>query len=776
MCTIGALILLLILVASQMREDTVAKARTKKAESAQPLVPTSIEPAPIEIEVTEPEPELALIPIPEASLPITIAEPEPLPAAPPEARPAVATAEQLAQLDALNRKSQSLAQALKEEAGRFNSVTEKSKVLQAELSRVTSEKDTLSNRIEQLRLTRLKAESRSKEMQVEKAQLVELIDQSSEMIDKQRRELGSPKFAIIPYDGQTGTTRRPVILECVRGEIRFASEGVTVPVARLEPFGPEQNPLLAGLYAVFQYWSEKAQSSRDPSANPYALLIIRPDGVESSDAARLLLDTLADSGNLGYELVESSFEFAPLPAPDDVKQRCREAVEAAYQIIPKTPSSVLAMRRDRGTGLDDVTDDFGGPGGSPNGAGPRDGGPNRRSTADLRDPFGEAANRRALAQSTAPIDVGRLVHGPVASNSFFDSVHFRQRSPGDSSGEPNGQIAGYGQFGAPGSDRATDPRNSRLANGQPGGTGPNSVQPGSAGRGVGATDFRQPDFRQPDFGESGPNQPGGRQPDSSSFEGKPVGSGSSTGTSDNQPRLLDAGSGALAQQLPRDPETGASTSTGNALAQRLVPSDNPSQKPGGSAAGGHWTSSSKASSTGTDTGSPDAQSVNSSSNPAAGSTGQAGSGSESSPASGPPSSSFMKSLPQPAGSSGKQPGIDLPEEEPPRIFKARRRWGVPDQPGKIPLEHDIDLTIKPGEVVFDGRFRVVKKPGWTTEDLVKQSIEALDVAARDWGQPPGAFFWVPNVKLKTQPGGEPISQHLTRTLTEAGASAKEAPR
>ena len=138
--------------------------------------------------------------------------------------------------------------------------------------------------------------------------------------------------------------------------------------------------------------------------------------------------------------------------------------------------------------------------------------------------------------------------------------------------------------------------------------------------------------------------------------------------------------------------------------------------------------------------------------------------------------SVMTSLPSSPRRSGEQRNIALPpEDDPPPLFKTRRRWGVPEQPGTIPLEHDIDLTINPGEIIFDGRFRVIQKSNWTTDDLVKQSVEALDFAARDWGQPPGAFYWVPNIKLKTRPGGEAISKQFTKALTDFGASVKEQP-
>ena len=69
------------------------------------------------------------------------------------------------------------------------------------------------------------------------------------------------RFSILPYDYASGTTRRPIIIECTENQITFASEGVVLSAADIEGFTPAFNPLQAGADALVDYWQ-----ANDPQA------------------------------------------------------------------------------------------------------------------------------------------------------------------------------------------------------------------------------------------------------------------------------------------------------------------------------------------------------------------------------------------------------------------------------------------------------------------------------------------------------------------------------
>lgn len=139
-------------------------------------------------------------------------------------------------------------------------------------------------------------------------------------IDKTKRELeiaravaaGKPRsFSIIPYQGPNGTSRRPIYIECTGDYVIIQPEGVALDARDFEgPMGPG-NPLDASLRALREYLARNPEMSK--YGEPYPLLIVRPDGVVGYAAARAAMKSWEDE--FGYELIEDETKLA-YPKPD----------------------------------------------------------------------------------------------------------------------------------------------------------------------------------------------------------------------------------------------------------------------------------------------------------------------------------------------------------------------------------------------------------------------------------------------------------------------------
>jgi hypothetical protein len=135
------------------------------------------------------------------------------------------------------------------------------------------------------------------------------------------------EFTLMPYDGQLGTVRRPIIIECTEYSINFVCENIQLTAEQLSGFPPDYNPLLAGSRALFEYWTvrdrQNAKLSTPPP--PYVLLIVRPKGTVGFYVARRLLEKFDQP--YGYELVTDDMTLTWPPSEDAACRVCRESVE-----------------------------------------------------------------------------------------------------------------------------------------------------------------------------------------------------------------------------------------------------------------------------------------------------------------------------------------------------------------------------------------------------------------------------------------------------------------
>lgn len=163
----------------------------------------------------------------------------------------------------------------------------------------------------------------------ELARLQAALETEQRRLDEARREATGKRqsYAIIPYRGPNGTQRRPIYIECTKSAITIQPEGLTLgPQDFAGPLGPG-NPLDASLRAIREHWSRVEGGSG--GGEPYPLLIVRPDGAVAYSMARAALASWDDE--FGYELVDAEMQLAFPPTDPRLAATLLNTVKVARQ-------------------------------------------------------------------------------------------------------------------------------------------------------------------------------------------------------------------------------------------------------------------------------------------------------------------------------------------------------------------------------------------------------------------------------------------------------------
>jgi len=146
-------------------------------------------------------------------------------------------------------------------------------------------------------------------------------------VDTKEKEKRSKSYAIIPYQGKFGTTRRPIYLECRGDGVFLQPEGIRFSVQDfLGPLGPG-NPLDAALRAIREELLARKEFDPLAEGEPYPLLIVRPDGIEAYYAARAAMTSWGTGS--AYELVESDWNLTYPPRDPKLAEVVQQAVDLA---------------------------------------------------------------------------------------------------------------------------------------------------------------------------------------------------------------------------------------------------------------------------------------------------------------------------------------------------------------------------------------------------------------------------------------------------------------
>ena len=158
-----------------------------------------------------------------------------------------------------------------------------------------------------------------------------------------------PVFAIVPYEGTSGTHRRPIYLECRVDGVWVQPEGVLIALKDLKPpYGPG-NPLDAALRTIRTHYAP-ADGALNTSA--YPLLVVRASGIRTYALARLAMAGWDDQ--FGYELIEDDMELSYPEGEPGLDKEIQRSLATARS---RQAALVLAMPGRYRRAMEELSDD-----------------------------------------------------------------------------------------------------------------------------------------------------------------------------------------------------------------------------------------------------------------------------------------------------------------------------------------------------------------------------------------------------------------------------------
>jgi Skp family chaperone for outer membrane proteins len=146
--------------------------------------------------------------------------------------------------------------------------------------------------------------------------LQQLIAESQSTIRQLATEGGSKKrsIAILPSENERGTRRVPIYVECRRDGVFLQPEGIKfMPQDFMGQLGAK-SPLAVALRAAREHIVQKnPELGKSQDTEPYVLVVVRPEGLL---AFQLVCETIHAAGlDFGYELIDSEWDLR-YPTPD----------------------------------------------------------------------------------------------------------------------------------------------------------------------------------------------------------------------------------------------------------------------------------------------------------------------------------------------------------------------------------------------------------------------------------------------------------------------------
>lgn len=168
-----------------------------------------------------------------------------------------------------------------------------------------------------------------------------LSEAQQRLVETQQAVQKRPRsYAVIPYEGPNQTRRRPIYLECRADCVVLQPENITFFETDFDgPQGPG-NPLAAALRAAREYLLVQGTIDPQNGGEPYPLLLVRPSGISAYYAARAAMKSWASE--FGYELIGDDWPLK-FPPPDAglanvVQQAAAAARVQQERLIAAAPS------------------------------------------------------------------------------------------------------------------------------------------------------------------------------------------------------------------------------------------------------------------------------------------------------------------------------------------------------------------------------------------------------------------------------------------------------
>ncbi|MDR0390645.1 MAG: hypothetical protein LBH59_01970, partial [Planctomycetaceae bacterium] len=225
----------------------------------------------------------------------------------------------------------------------------------AEAYLASVEKQTVQLREEIKRLIELAQkmeQDNNNQQKIDIKSLEQLLQQKNaerELAEKRLAELqkelkeNKKSYAIVPYRGTNGTFRLPVYVECKEDKVIIQPEGIELSMYDFLALDRADNPFDSLLRVARQYYAETGQIER--GSEPYPLIIIRPSGVRAFGAAHAAIGNWLK--DFGYELVAEDWKMEYPQQNDELRQRMEKQLIVSRQ---RLQGYVATMRAKNGSG------------------------------------------------------------------------------------------------------------------------------------------------------------------------------------------------------------------------------------------------------------------------------------------------------------------------------------------------------------------------------------------------------------------------------------------
>ena len=184
---------------------------------------------------------------------------------------------------------------LAEERLKLSHLESNTRELEEKATAMQAEADLIAQTAEDKVEVRSNVESELRDLQ-------NAIASATSELDQTKQDLANldPKYVLIPYKGPNGTDRRPIYIECLADRVVMQPENVTLISEDFQEPLTVENPLARALRAKREFLQDNGLIGAE--SEPYPLLVVRPGAASTYAAARAAMK--AWESEFGYELVE----------------------------------------------------------------------------------------------------------------------------------------------------------------------------------------------------------------------------------------------------------------------------------------------------------------------------------------------------------------------------------------------------------------------------------------------------------------------------------------
>ncbi|TWT60867.1 hypothetical protein [Rubinisphaera italica] len=177
------------------------------------------------------------------------------------------------------------------------------------------------------------------EKQAASASLAQSILRTKENIKQKQatKQKRDERMEIVAFDAVSGQKRTPIFIECLPGHVVVQPGIGDAQTQFLTSYSPGNNPLAVALQAYAEQIGRESKSS----STPYALLVVRPGGIDEFYTVGQLLK--ANNIEFGYELVDADQKFYFGDQHQIASQKFQKAFELASQQprVEKRPQQAM---------------------------------------------------------------------------------------------------------------------------------------------------------------------------------------------------------------------------------------------------------------------------------------------------------------------------------------------------------------------------------------------------------------------------------------------------